>query len=100
MTKEEKKANVAGSSSATVPDWMNFPTLVEVFRASPSETIAHLAARRNEYEAQSTTGKAADRVRNRLIYQSYARTSELLQELEERRQEILKKDATEVRKSR
>jgi hypothetical protein len=69
-------------SPIALPDWLKFPTLAEVFDASPSKMIAHLTARHKEYQSLEANGTAADRVRSRLISASYTRTCALLQELE------------------
>jgi hypothetical protein len=76
MVKPQEQAQL------NLPDWLNFPTLAEVFNGNPSKTIAHLMAKHKEYQSLETSGTAADRVRARLISVSYARTWALLQELE------------------
>jgi hypothetical protein len=99
MTKENK-SNMTETSSPGLPDWMVFPTLAEVFDPTPSEAIAHMTARHKEYQSRAATGSASDRVRDRLIAESYAHTYRLLQNLEEQRQGFLKKEATTAAKAR
>lgn len=77
-------------------DWFKFPTLEKVFEHSPDSMIAHLEARRKEYQSLEESGTPADRVRARLISAGYARTCELLRELEAAQAEIMKKHATEL----
>jgi hypothetical protein len=95
---QESKAIAAetprDTSSAVLADWMKFPTLAEVFDHSPSKTIADLTAKHKHYKSLEAISTAADRVRARLISVSYARTCELLQELETAQIELNKKQAT------
>lgn len=76
------KTTARAKAAAAQAEWLKFPTLAEVFEHSPSATIEHLNARHKEYQSLEGSGAPADRVRARLIATSYARTSELLKELE------------------
>lgn len=103
MTKEKQSSPLKQPQEAVadiLPDWMTFPVLASVFDPSPLEAIAYLTAKQKEYQTQLASAIAADRVRARLIAESYARTSALLQELEERRQGILRKEATKAAEPR
>ena len=77
-------------------DWFKFPMLEKVFEHSPDDMITHLEAKHKEYQSLEESGTPADRVRARLISASYARTCELLRELEAAQAEIMKKHATET----
>jgi hypothetical protein len=96
----ENNVNTALTSretpSTVLPDWMTFPTLAEVFVQSPRNTIACLAAKHKEYQSLETAGPAADRVRARLISDSYARTCALLKELEKAQHELNKQATASV----
>jgi hypothetical protein len=99
MTKENS-SNAAGTSSTGLPDWMIFPTIAEVFDPTPSEAISHMTEKYKEYQSRAATSSAANRARDRLVAESYARTCELLRDLEEQRQNILRKEATTAPKTR
>ena len=86
--------------SDALPEWMNFPTLAEVFEQSPSKAIAYLTEKHNEYQALEALGTATNQIRARLISASYARTCALLQELEAKQAELLGKQSTELAKVR
>lgn len=98
--KEQTNSNTREKSSPGLPDWMVFPTIAELFDPTPLEAIAHMRAKQAEYEARSATGSTADRVRDRMIAESYAHTCTLLQNLEERRQILLADEATVTAKKR
>jgi hypothetical protein len=90
------KHDIADAKTIIVQaDWFKFPMLEEVFEHSPGNMIAHLVAQHKEFQSLEESGTPADRVRARLISVSYARTCELLRELEAAQAEIIKKHATE-----
>ena len=95
---QESKAIAAetprDTSSNVLADWIKFPTLAEVFDQSPSKTMTELTAKHKHYQSLEAIGTTAERVRARLISVSYARTCELLQELETAQIELNKKQAT------
>jgi hypothetical protein len=78
--------NKEGTKKQTKPvmhvEWLMFPTLARACHPSSAKVIAHLMAKHKEYQILEESGGRADQVRARLISASYARTYELLQELE------------------
>ena len=93
MTKNSN-SNTIGTTLPALPDWMVFPTLAKVFDSTPVRALAHMTEKYKEYQSQSTSGSASDRVQNKIIAQSYAHTCTLLQNLEEQRRYLLKEEAT------
>ncbi|HTF63145.1 MAG TPA: hypothetical protein VK638_10585 [Edaphobacter sp.] len=63
------------------PDWMMFPTLNEAWIQSAEGTIALMAERINTFQALTSSAPPAERVRTRLIAQSYIQVHTVLQEL-------------------
>jgi hypothetical protein len=98
MSEENSTINAGtlrAESAAVPPDWMKFPTLSAAFEPAPSQTIAYLATKQQEYQSLETTGAANDRVRARLIAAGYGRTCALLLELEKARTEFLNQQETD-----
>jgi hypothetical protein len=63
------------------PDWMVFPTLNEAWIQSADSTIALMAERINTFHALAASAPPTERVRARLIAQSYIQVHAILQEL-------------------
>jgi hypothetical protein len=75
-------------ASVVLPDWMKFPTLAQAFEPTPEKTVAALKGKEKEYLIIEAAGAPSEKVRARIIARCYARTSELLMELETARNEI------------
>lgn len=94
--RDTTKAKATDQSFMGLPEWMIFPAIAEAFTPTPSQAIMHLTAKAKEYRRRSAAGSAMERVRDRVIAESYDRTSALLRDLEEQRLNVLRKEATIV----
>ena len=73
----------AGSidKQALLPDWMMFPVLNEAWIQSADGAVALMAERIKTFQELSNSTAPAERVRARLIAQSYVQVHTVLQEL-------------------
>jgi hypothetical protein len=84
MTPQRKVTDkTAGSvdEQTLLPDWMMFPALNEAWIQSADGTVALMAGRIKTFQELSSSTSPAERVRARLIAQSYVHVHAVLQEL-------------------
>jgi hypothetical protein len=86
----DKNPSTYGKASVVDSDWLQFPTLSEVFQGSPRSVIARLEAKHKEFRTLAETGSRTEWVRARLISASYAHACALLRELEQVQMDLAK----------
>jgi hypothetical protein len=76
----DKMASTADEHTVP-PDWMVFPALNAAWLQSPDGTITLMAERIETFQGLSTSAVPAERIRARIIAQSYAHIHAVLVEL-------------------